>query len=379
MIFTLPQQKKDSLGEQFSATFRSLLSINVLIEGSQVLGSTLPNGNSINLHKILTLHPKHFLFQHFLEDTREFSRKRLERPLVQFFRSHHLLSDDDLSNILTPSFSSSTLTPSSPSNEIDSKPQFHQLEVEVENENEVEQVKRIGYPWGSDPDFISFLYDKVLLSYRVLPSDYEIGSLENSNPTVLILNSGPHWHTSHFTSIPPIISTSFTSTSSSSSNNNDLAGNLDTELLSEEEEETNPILIGYRKMVHQILSTLPDSSNLHTIIRNSNPVSSSCSSLPSSPSLTSTNIIEQIQTGGRYNYDLFPKFDQIWRDALDQNVGLYRRNGMKRRGRVEIWNDWNMMSKRMEAKKGPSKGDCLHFCIMALYESARILLQVLIE
>lgn len=275
----------------------------------------------MNLEKALYLRRAHPFFSEF-QNSGEFSTTRLSKPLVHFFRSHHLLSDDEVAQVFTTNSDSGDQEAVRP------------------------EVKRSGYPWGSDSDYHTFI-SATLASYLSSAAGPHVGSREYTTPTTLILNTGPHWHTSHFANL-----------------DSRTPGNI-------------TMLAAYERMANLVISRLPISPLLHTIIKNNNPVSFTCSSAVAPPDLTSTHEITPINTGQRYNYDLFPHFDQIWRDAISRR---HQQTSIERNGGIlEMWDNWSMMSKRMEAKKGPKVGDCLHYCVPALYESARILMQYLMD
>lgn len=271
-----------------------------MVQGSAIQQGTLGNGKLVTLHKAISLVPTHPLALELVESG-EFSSERIARPIVHLLRSHHLISDPTISR----------LVPSSDANEL---------------------VTRVGYPYGSDPDWIAFVRG-ALKAYPQPAS----GSLENSSPTVVVVSSGPHWHFNHFAHVAA-------------------------------EDADDAMLAGYEGMVNNVVSSLPNDANLHVVVHATNPVADACSADASQrPSTSSTHEPNFIPAPLRYNYHLFPLYDGLWRAAIE-------RYGT-RATRVEMLDDGHMMGKRLEAKKGPTKGDCLHFCIPALYETSRILMQ----
>lgn len=272
-----------------------------MVSGSAIQQGTLGNGKLVTLHKALSIIPTHPLALHLVASG-EFSSARIARPIVHLLRSHHLISDPTIAR----------LVPSSDENE---------------------PVTRVGYPYGSDPDWIAFVRG-ALLAY----SQPAGGSLENTSPTVVVVSSGPHWHFNHFAHVAA-------------------------------EDADDAMLAGYGGMVDSVIGALPNDVNLRLIVRATNPVADTCSADASQrPSTSSTHEPNLIPPPIRYNYHLFPHFDELWRAAIE---GYGRRHAT----RVEMLDDGPMMGKRLEAKKGPTKGDCLHFCIPALYETARILME----
>lgn len=223
-------------------------------------------------------------------------------------RSHHLVSDEEIGRLV-------------PSSRAD-----------------VANVSRVGYTYGSDPDWISIVRKAM---DQCDEDGGEKGERECESPTVVVVNSGPHWHPNHFDPVDVV----------------DLDMSMTT---------------GYRGMVKSVLEGIPDDENLHFIVHLSNPVADRCSEGLSPPDTSSTLSPLPPPTLSRYNYRLFTLFDEYWKDAIDE----YR--SPVRRTRISILDDRAMMSRRSEAKKGPTGGDCLHYCIPALHETARILLQYIL-
>jgi hypothetical protein len=220
-------------------------------------------------------------------------------------RSHHLVSDEELGRLV---------------------PSSHP---------DVANVSRVGYTYGSDPDWISIVEDAIK---GCDGNGGERGSKECTSRTVVVVNSGPHWHPNHFDPV-------------------DVA-DLDVSMN-----------VGYSGMVKNVMERLPDDEKLHLIVHLSNAVEDQCSQDPS-PADTSSTLLplpDPILT--RYNYRLFPLFDEYWKDAIDSYRSLTR---------ISILDDRAMMSRRSEAKKSPTGGDCLHYCIPALHETARIVLQYIL-
>lgn len=113
--------------------------------------------------------------------------------------------------------------------------------------------------------------------------------------TVVVISTGPHWHRLKFVHVP------------------------DSTLGDE------TILDSMQKLADYTLLRLPSSTHLHVIFKGNNPAMGDCSTdLDLGPLTASSENAPAVDTGARYNYDLFPKFDEIWRSAINEYKGRAR-------------------------------------------------------
>lgn len=292
------------------SAFRMLLSPGDLVRTEVLSSATLTNGRKTSLHHTISLLPSHPIYAQLLE-TGEVSLSRLRRPLLQFIRGDHLVSSDEISRIVPPSV--------------------------VENGS----VGRAGYAYGDDPDWMAFV--STTLDRYGRSDDLDAGSLENTRPTVVLINTGPHWNTVAFTNV--YIS--------------DLVGAM---------------LTGYRGMVASVLRRLPSNPHLHLIVQSQHYIPTNCSSSLVSPDLSPPSSPPQISPGNtRYNHHLFPQFNSLFASGISH----YRAS--TRLAHVEMLDDYDMIAKRQEAMRAPDQGDCLHVCLGVRSTTVRLLMQYLLD
>lgn len=292
------------------SAFRMLLSPGDLVRTDVLSAATLTNGRRTSLHHTISLLPTHPIYTQLL-GTGEVSISRLRRPLLQFIRGDHLVSNDEISRIVPPSV--------------------------VENGS----VGRAGYAYGDDPDWMAFV--STTLDRYDRSDELDAGSLENTRPTVVLVNTGPHWNTAAFTNV----------------HLPDLVGAM---------------LTGYRGMVASVLRRLPSNPQLHLIVQSQHYIPTNCSSSLVPPDLSPPSSPPHLSPGNtRYNHHLFPQFNSLFASGVSQ----YRSS--THLARVEMMDDYDMIAKRQESMRAPDQGDCLHLCLGVRTEQVRILMQYLLD